>query len=53
MGENYLGYGFRKAIVSSLIEEIKNNTDAKQIIVQPEIENKAPRNTLLAKETNL
>lgn len=37
--EKYLGKGYGKLIVKNLIEKIKNNKDAKTIIVQPEKEN--------------
>lgn len=45
---NYLGRGLGKSIVSNLINKIQNETAAKKIIVQPEVENKASRNTLLS-----
>lgn len=44
----YLGQGMGTDIVLLLLEEIKNKTAAKKIIVQPENENKASRNTLLS-----
>ena len=45
---DYLGRGLGTSIVLKLVNEIQNNTVAKKIIVQPEIENKASRNTLLS-----
>lgn len=45
---DYLGRGFGKSIVLHLVNEIRNKTDAKKIIVQPEVGNKASRNTLLS-----
>lgn len=45
---DYLGRGYGTSIVLNLIYKIKNDTDAKKIIVQPEAENKASRNTLLS-----
>lgn len=44
----YLRRGFGKSIVLHLIDEIRNKTTAKRIIVQPEVGNKASRNTLLS-----
>lgn len=44
----YLGKGFGKGIIRLLIEKIKMQNNAKRIIVQPERENKASCNTLLA-----
>ena len=46
--KDYLGRGFGKSIVLYLLDEIRNKTSAKKIIVQPEVENKASRNTLLS-----
>lgn len=46
MGE--IGRGLGTSIVLNLINKIQRNTDAKKIIVQPEPENKASRNTLLS-----
>lgn len=49
IGENdYLGKGFGTNIVIALVEEIKANTDAKKIIVQPESNNQVSRKTLLS-----
>lgn len=45
---NFLKKGYGKAIVNALIEKIKSNVNAKRIIVQPELENKASCNTLLS-----
>lgn len=45
---NYLGRGFGKSIVLHLLNEIRKKTAAKKIIVQPEVGNKASRNTLLS-----
>ena len=45
---NYLGRGFGKSIVLHMIDKIQKKTAAKKIIVQPEAENRASRNTLLA-----
>jgi len=46
--EKYLRKGFGTDIVFALIEKVKAKTDAKKIIVQPESNNKASRNTLLS-----
>ncbi|MBE6023440.1 MAG: acetyltransferase [Cellulosilyticum sp.] len=46
--EKYLGKGFGTGIVFALAEEVKANTDAKKIIVQPDSKNQISRNTLLA-----
>lgn len=46
--QRYLGKGFGTDIVLTIEEVIKANTDAQKIIVQPESENKASRNTLLS-----
>lgn len=49
IGESdYLGRGLGTSIVLNLVNEIRNNTTAKKIIVQPETENLASRNTLLS-----
>ena len=45
---DYLSKGFGKGIIQLLIEKIKLHNNAKRIIVQPEPENKASCNTLLA-----
>ena len=45
---DYLRKGLGKSIVLNLVNEIRKNTTAKKIIVQPESENKASRNTLLS-----
>lgn len=45
---DYLGKGFGKAIIMALIEKVREQHNAKRIIVQPEQENKASCNTLLA-----
>ncbi len=45
---DYLGRGMGTSIVLNLVNEIQNNAAAKKIIVQPEPENKASRNTLLS-----
>lgn len=44
----YLGKGYGKEIIQSLIQEIKLQNNAKRIIVQPEQDNKASCNTLLS-----
>lgn len=44
----YLGCGLGKSIVLHLLDEIRNKTAAKKIIVQPEIGNKVSRSTLLS-----
>lgn len=44
----YLRKGFGKAIIKELMQRIKSEDHAKRIIVQPEPENKASCNTLLA-----
>ena len=44
----YIGMGYGKGIVQLLIQEIKLQSNAKRIIVQPEQENKASCNTLLS-----
>lgn len=44
----YLGCGLGKRIVLHLLDEIRNKTAAKKIIVQPEVGNKVSRNTLLS-----
>lgn len=46
--EAYLGKGFGTEIIFALENEIRANTEAKKIIVQPDNENKASRNTLLS-----
>ena len=46
--EKYLGKGFGTYIIFALEEEVKANTDAKRIIVQPKSDNQASRNTLLS-----
>ena len=46
--EKYLGKCFGTDIIFALEEEVKANTDAKKIIVQPESDNQASRNTLLS-----
>lgn len=43
---DYLGCGLGKSIVLHLLNEIQNKTNAKKIIVQPDVENKASRSTL-------
>ena len=45
---SYLGKGIGKEIIQTLINEIKAQDMAKRVIVQPESENKASCNTLLA-----
>lgn len=44
----YLRMGYGKAIVSQLIKKIKSQKNAKLIIVQPDLNNKASCNTLLS-----
>jgi RimJ/RimL family protein N-acetyltransferase len=42
----YLGKGLGKATVLALEEEIRKNTTAKEVVVQPESDNAASNNTL-------
>jgi len=44
----FLGKGFGKQIILSLLEQIKNEPDAKRVIVQPEPENLASCGVLLS-----
>lgn len=46
--EKYLKKGFGTEIILALVEAVNANTDAKKIIVQPESDNHASRNTLLS-----
>jgi RimJ/RimL family protein N-acetyltransferase len=46
--EDYLGRGYGKAIVKALVEQIKRQQPAAQIVVQPESENTASVRALLA-----
>lgn len=46
--EDYLGKGYGTLIVKELTRKIKENTNAKEIIVQPEKENIISQNTLLS-----
>lgn len=49
IGESeYIGRGFGREIVMSLIEKIKDHSDARRIVVQPEQENKASCGVLLS-----
>ncbi|MBP7175029.1 MAG: GNAT family N-acetyltransferase [Thermoclostridium sp.] len=45
---DYLGKGFGKAMIGTLVEKIKALDNARRIIVQPEQENKPSCNTLLS-----
>ena len=45
---SYLGQGLGKSIVLQLLNKIQNETRAEKVIVQPDIKNKASRNTLLS-----
>lgn len=46
--ETFLGKGYGKRIIEHLTSKIFEETNAKKIIVQPDDENKASRNTLLS-----
>lgn len=46
--EEYLGKGFGKAIVKVLVDKIKSNPGAEEIVVQPEEENLPSCKSLLA-----
>lgn len=46
--ETYLKKHYGTKFILALVDEIKTNTQAKKIIVQPEPENDASRNTLLS-----
>lgn len=49
IGESdYIGKGFGKKIILALIQKIKKHSDAKRIVVQPELENKASCGALLS-----
>ena len=44
----YLGKGYGKGIIRSLVERIRRQNNARRILVQPEPENKASCNALLS-----
>ena len=46
--EEYLGKGFGKRLIQTLIRKVFNETDAERIIVQPDKDNLPSRNTLLS-----
>ncbi|WP_054743150.1 GNAT family N-acetyltransferase [Cellulosilyticum ruminicola] len=46
--EAYLGKGYGRESVRALIKEVEKYTPTKRIIVQPECDNKASRNTLVS-----
>jgi GrpB-like predicted nucleotidyltransferase (UPF0157 family)/RimJ/RimL family protein N-acetyltransferase len=46
--EEYLGKGFGKRLIQTLIRKVFNETDAERIIVQPDKDNLFSRNTLLS-----
>jgi RimJ/RimL family protein N-acetyltransferase len=46
--EAYLGKGYGKRIVEHLVRKVFEDSDARKIIVQPDDDNSASRNTLLS-----